>query len=53
MACKKRRAAPRTRRFPPFNPNGMVRTVGNVAIGAMGIGAITTLGIGAMSAFKK
>ncbi len=35
-----------------WNPNGMVRDIGNVTMGVVGVGAMTTLGLGALNAIK-
>ena len=46
---------PRPKRFPRFgapNMNGMVKTVGNTAMGVVGIGAISALSLGALNAIK-
>ena len=52
-AKRRQRRAPSSPygKMPDFR--GMTRDVGNVALGAVGIGAITTLGLGALGAIKK
>jgi hypothetical protein len=35
-----------------WNPNQMVRDIGSVTMGVVGVGAMTTLGMGALNAIK-
>jgi hypothetical protein len=48
-------AMPRRQRHNPFGGNpmpGMMKTVANTTMGVVGIGAMTTLGFGALNAMK-